>query len=180
MMKLFSAPLLLFFLLGCGTTKQQQTNQNLSEKTTPFEKLIFHTSSCFGTCPVLHLELNADKNFKLYAEGVYFQNTGFPLQPDSSKMGYFTGVVADTLFTSIINEYNKIGMDTLTFNNVECCDASIITIIAYYKGKRKYLRSMFPPPATRDFISRLYDVCEKNKMTKSNKKFKIEEEKDKK
>ena len=33
-----------------------------------FEKVILKTMMCLGTCPVYHLEINSDKQFKLLVE----------------------------------------------------------------------------------------------------------------
>ena len=50
-----------FILISCASKK----NDN------EFEKIIFHTSECFGTCPEYHLEINQKKEVKLYVEKAY-------------------------------------------------------------------------------------------------------------
>ena len=47
-----------FILFSCASKKNDKG----------FEKIILHTSKCFGTCPEYHLELNQKKEIKLYVE----------------------------------------------------------------------------------------------------------------
>lgn len=149
-------------------------------KNIKFEKFIFHTSMCFGTCPVYHLEVNNEKELKLHAEHVFPKTYDFQslLEPDTAKTGYFRGLVNDTTFNKLMSELNTIGLDTLNFNNINCCDGSLITIIVYYNGKRKFLQSMFPPDNAYKLISTLYEICEANSNKKTNEKFVIEGEKE--
>ncbi|MBL7937387.1 MAG: hypothetical protein JNM51_16395 [Bacteroidia bacterium] len=152
-------------LLSCG----QKRND------TSFDKIVFHTSSCFGFCPVYHMEIDKNKNVLLYSQAVYKDNHSFDL--DSNKTGYFTGLAIDTTFEKLSSEVAKIGIDTLNFKDVLCCDGSVTTIIIYYNGKRKFLQSMVPPAKARKLISTLYDICETSKVKRTSEKFIIESEK---
>lgn len=172
MTKIFSILTLIALLVGCRQSSNKQT-----EKICSFEKIIFHTSRCFGTCPTYHLEVDSNKNLKLYAKTVYKDDKDFSFEKDTIKMGYFNGLVSDTTFTLLDKELNTIGLDTLEFDSASCCDGSLITIIVYYEGKRKYLKSMFPPDKANKLIATLYDICEKSKLTKTTNKFDIENEK---
>ena len=142
-----------------------------------FEKIIFHTTGCYGFCPVYHLEIDNKKNAKLFSEMVYKPSSKHSYREDTSKTGYFKGLIADTTFKHLLNEIQKIGIDSLTFDGANCCDAPIRTIIIYYNNKRKYLRSMFPPDKARNLISLLYRICDINDFIKINGKFEIELEK---
>ena len=140
-----------------------------------FEKIIFHNSMCFGTCPIYHLEVDQNKTFKLYAERVYKDPTNFNSQKiDSTKTGYFVGKLDDATYYKLITELNSIGLDTLHFEGPNCCDVSIKTLIIYYNGKRKYLKSMFPPQKATNLISILYEICSSEKRQRTSKQFTIE------
>lgn len=143
-----------------------------------FEKIIFHTTECYGFCSVYHLEIDSNKNAKLFSETVYKSNGKGAYRKDSSKVGYFQGRIADTTFNKLVNEIQTIGIDSLTFDGANCCDAPIKTIIIYYNNKRKYLRSMFPPNKARRLVSLLYEICGVNGFRKINGKFEIEAEKE--
>ncbi len=140
-----------------------------------FEKIIFHTTQCFGTCPSYHLEIDNDKKISLYAETVFSKDRHALFRFDTTKMGYFTGKVADTSFKKLVREFNAVGIGSLNFDGANCCDGSEITIIAYYDGKRKYLKSMFPPAKAGPLIDILYEICGKSKLQRTDKKFYIED-----
>jgi hypothetical protein len=143
------------------------------DKSIKLEKIIFHTSSCFGTCPTYHLQIDSIKQAMLYAEEVFPDNYEF--KRDSSKMGYFTGTIADTTYNKLISLLETCNLSTLEFDGAQCCDGSVITIIVYYNGQRKYLQSMFPPAIADSLISYLYAICARTALQKTKDKFIIEE-----
>ncbi|MEO6521215.1 MAG: DUF6438 domain-containing protein [Mucilaginibacter sp.] len=150
------------YLIGC---KQKSAKA-------PFAKIIYHTSECYGWCPVYHLEVDSNKILKLYSEMAHrnaIDNSG-----DSTKIGYFTGKIADTTFTKLQNAVTTLGIDTVKFRNITCCDGALKTIIIYHDGKRKFLRSMFPPKAANNLISLLQGICEQNNLQRASSKFNIE------
>ncbi len=148
------------------------------EKTMQIEKIIFHTSGCFGTCPTYHLQIEDNKQFKLYAETVYKKDAqNFSRDFDSTRMGYCTGVADDSLFKTVNIELKSIGLDTINFNGMEYTDGPQITLIVYYDGKRKFLQSAFPTNKASRLIASLYKICETSKLKKTNEKFTIESEK---
>ena len=123
-----------------------------------FEKITFQTSYCFGTCPVYHLELSAEKTFKLHAETVFLENSQ-TRELDSSKMGYFTGKIDQKMYNKFITAFQQSDMCNLTFDGVKCCDGSLITMIVNYDGIQKELVSMFPPQCAQALIQVLYEIC---------------------
>lgn len=137
-------------------------------------KIIFHTTECYGFCPVYHLEIDSNKNAKLFSEIAYKSGEKRSHIKDSSKIGYFQGRIADTTFKKLVNEIQTIGIDSLTFDGANCCDAPIKTIIIYYNNKRKYLQSMFPPNKARRLVSLLYEICSVNTFRPIHDKFEIE------
>jgi hypothetical protein len=151
-------------ILGCGHT----------DKKIKLDKIIFHTSRCFGFCPTYHLQVDDKKEVKLYSEQVYKNRS---IETDKTKTGYFVGVLSDTTFNKLTNELSVIGLDTLEFDGSSCCDGSEITIIVYYNGKRKFLKAMFPPDKADKLIGILYDICETSNLTRVTQKFDIENEK---
>lgn len=171
MIKLLSLLILLPFLAGHDARPDKQQAQQVS-----FEKIIFHTTKCNGACAVYHLQVDANKSLKLFAEKVYKTDKGISLAHDSTKTGYFTGMVSDTVFAHLEHELKTIELDNLEFNGISCCDGSLITIIVYYNGKRKILKSMYPPAKANKLIGILYDICGKSILVKKTSKFVIENE----
>ena len=137
-----------------------------------FEKIVFHTTECFGTCSVYHLQVDRSKSFKLHAPIVY-SNKGF--QSDTALQGYFTGQLSDTLYNKLMKALQTSNLQTLRMRSALCCDGSISTIIVYFNGQRKYYKIMFPPTIANNLIATLYQVCQNSNGTKTNEKFKLEE-----
>jgi len=149
---------------------------NRSDDSFKLEKIIFHTSTCLGLCPAYHLQINSDRQFKLFAETVFVEGSKTSEHKnDINKTGYFTGTVSSSNYKKLIRQLQSCNLDTLTFEDVTCCDAPLVTIIVYYNGKRKYLKSMFPPESTNDLINTLNDICENSELYRSQFKFTIEE-----
>lgn len=140
------------------------------------EKIIFHTSRCFGSCPAYHSQISSNQNLLVYSE--YVDKTpdiSTDLNnPDTSKMGYFTGRVSDWQYKELVNELENVGLDDLQFDEIDCCDASIKTIIVYYDGKRKFLKSMRPPREADKLIALLRFIVETTATQRTNKSFEIE------
>lgn len=132
-----------------------------------FEKISFQTSYCFGSCPVYHLELKADKTFKLHAETVFLENSQ-TRELDSSKMGHFTGKLDQKTYDKFITAIQQSDICNLTFDGVRCCDGSLITMIVNYDGIQKELVSMFPPNQAEPLIQILYEICRTTTMNHSN------------
>lgn len=141
------------------------------------DKIIFHTTRCLGLCPAYHSQIDRNKTLLLHSE--YVDNTpGINTDlnnPDTSRIGYFTGQVSDRQYTELVNELENIGLDDLQFDGVDCCDASTKTIIVYYNGKRKFLKSMFPPREADKLISLLRSICESTKTQRTDKIFQVED-----
>jgi hypothetical protein len=141
-----------------------------------FEKIIFHSSTCFGTCGVYHLEVDSDKTIKLFAETVYLKSDSISYELDTTRMGRFIGKLSDSVFLKLINEMERIDVDTIQFDDIQCCDAPIKTIIAYYNGKRNFQKSMLPQEKADQLIDLLYQLCDGKNLIKTKHSFKIEEE----
>lgn len=71
-----------------------------------FEKIIFHTSKCFGTCPEYHLELGKNKEIKLYVEKAYQKR-----KIDTVKIGYDRGNLDDETYIEFMKLLEKIDLE---------------------------------------------------------------------
>lgn len=132
-------------------------------RTQIFEKITFNTSYCFGSCPVYHLELKADKSFKLHAETVFLEKSK-TRELDSSKMGNFIGKLDQKTYDKFLVAFQQSDMCNLTFDGVKCCDGSLISMTVSYDGIQKELVSMFPPQQASTLINVLYEICKNSTM----------------
>jgi len=142
------------------------------DKSITFEKIIYHTTRCFGSCPIIGMGIDSNRN--VYLEGEFYED-GMGFWIDSIKSGQFVGKLNDTLYNELIDILQTSNLKTLTFPEIYCCDAPVTTLIIYYNGQRKYLKSMFPPTLADKLIEFLYFVHEKADLTRTNEKRKIEE-----
>src|ERR1017187_574579 len=126
----------------------------LLKKTINLEKIIFHSSICFGTCPVLHIEI--DSNRQIFYNGQV--SKGFNPEIDPSLSGTFKGTLNFSSYNNLIDLLHTSNLEELEFNNETCCDGPIVTIIVYFNGQRKYLKYMFPPLIAHDLIQYFYNV----------------------
>lgn len=137
-----------------------------------FEKIIYHTTSCFGSCPTIDLEIRNDKSVYLKGE-FYKENPTYEI--DSIKSGQFIGKLNDTLFTELIDILQTSNLRKMSFPERNGADAPVTTLIIYYNGQRKYLKSMFPPTIAEKLIEFLYLISERANLTRTNEKRTIEE-----
>lgn len=141
------------------------------DKTIVFEKIIYHTTSCFGSCPTIDLEIKNDKS--IYFKGQFYKDNSMFIT-DSIKSGLFAGKLNDTLYEELIDILQTCNLKTLSFPERHGADAPVTTLIIYYNGQRKYLKSMFPPTIADKLIEFLYRVNTKAELTKTNEKRTLE------
>ncbi len=155
--------LLLFLILNFYGCNQNKTDIS-------FEKITLYTSMCLGTCPIYHLEIDNDKQIKLFVEEFYIEES---FEKDLSRIGYFTGKLSEKEFLSLMKLLESIDFNESKTIENHCCDGSLKTISIYYNGKIKVIETMFPSEKTRAIVSFLIDVCEKDQLIKTNEKFVI-------
>ena len=147
---------------------KQEYNQ---DKSIIFEKIIYHTTSCFGSCPTIDLEI--DKTKSVYLDGQFFKE--YPdYEIDSIKSGQFKGKLTDSLFKELILILQTSNLKTLKFPKIFGNDAPVTTLIIYYNGQRKYLKSMFPPTIANKLIEFLYLINQNTILTRTDKKKTLE------
>jgi len=142
------------------------------DKSITFEKIIYHTTSCFGSCPTIDLEIDSNRN--VYLKGQFYKGNSM-FEIDSVSSGQFIGRLNETLFTELIDIIQTCNMKTLVFPEIHGADGPVTTLIIYYNGQRKYLKSMFPPTIADKLIEFLYLVNTKVDLTRTDEKRTIEE-----
>ncbi|GEM_PF-3459926 len=118
-----------------------------------FEKIIFHSSRCFGTCPRIDLEIDSNQN--VYVSREFFKTKG---ETEIEYSGQFRGSLEHNDYKKLITLLGAANLHNLNFPNVTCCDAPIITIIVYFNGQRKYFKSMTPPNDAQELVTFLKTI----------------------
>lgn len=119
-----------------------------------FEKLIFHTSACYGWCPKVDIEIDNKRNIYLYGE-FYKEYT----HSEFDSTGQYIGVLKKNLYHKLIRLIRASNIEQLPKEDTKYVDAPISTLIMYYNSQRIYLKYAFPPIIARElflFLSNLY------------------------
>ena len=116
-------------------------------------KLVYHVSRCNGTCPSIDLEI--DSNKAVYVNREFYKTKS---DIDSANSGRFKGTLTQEQDIQLMETLKKSNLDSLGFAPVGITDVSETTIIIYYNGKRKYLKSARPPAAANDLITLLKSI----------------------
>ena len=140
-----------------------------------FEKIIFHASTCYGSCPKISLEILSNLDIKISSE--FFKN-GNEFEKDENRSGNFYGKLDSQTFEKL---KKLIIQSKLTSYNINpsklllCCDGAVKTIIFYNNGKRNYTKAMFEPRLLSELIAFLYEIDTKVNLNKTKETFKFEE-----
>jgi hypothetical protein len=116
-------------------------------------KLVYHLSRCNGTCPSMDLEIDSNKT--VYVNREYYKTKS---DIDSSSSGRFKGTLTQEQDIKLMEILKKSNLDSLEFAPVGITDVPETTIIVYYNGKRKYLKSARPPLVANDLITLLKSI----------------------
>jgi hypothetical protein len=118
----------------------------LFDKTISFEKLIYHATRAWSG-PTISLEIDSNKSLYMH----YTNNTG---GADSGMAsGNYSAVLDDASYKELIYNLQHCNLRTMRFGNIEGADSPVVTLIVYFNGKRKYLKSMFPPRISNDLLA---------------------------
>jgi Domain of unknown function (DUF6438) len=160
----------LVILLVVVTACSSQKKSNSPEAGLKFEKLVFHSSRCNGTCPKIDFQIDSSRNILLTRE--FFLNKS---EKDTVRSGTFKGVLSSQQLNELLEVLESSKYNNLVFPDITCCDGVITTIIIYANGKRKYLKSMKPPATAAKLIEFLYKTGTEVQLARSGDAVKLEE-----
>ncbi|SDI35468.1 hypothetical protein SAMN05421846_106239 [Chryseobacterium taeanense] len=129
-----------------------------------FEKLIYRTTSCYGNCSIINLELDKNKNIYIHRE----------IFNDKINSGNFKGTLSEEEYARFINILQTSNLRKWYFPEKDGSDSPITTLIIYHNGKRKYFKSMFPPAISNQLIKLLYEIGEKAQLIRTDKEKQME------
>ena len=135
-----------------------------------FQKIVYHSSFCFGTCPRIDMNIDASRN--IYVERQFFSGRG---REDTAGSGRFSGVLDKATFNELMRMLLKSNYAEQQWPDVTCCDGVITTIIIFDKNKRTYLKSMTPPDEARELIALLRKIALDTPLPKAENKMELEQ-----
>ncbi len=116
-------------------------------------KIVYHLSRCNGTCPSMDLEIDGNKS--IYVSREFYKTKS---EVDAANSGRFKGVLSQDQYNRLIAVLKKSNPDSLGFTPVGIADVPETTIIIYYNGKRKYLKSERPSANANELITLLKSI----------------------
>ena len=141
-----------------------------------FEKIIFHTSKCFGTCPEYHLELNQKKEIKLYIEKAYQKRI-----LDTLKIGYYKGKLNKETYSELLSLIEKIDIEKSSSiepvresKTTILKEGSQLSLILYSNKLRKPIIYIYPVGLREKLMNYVYKIVNDNNLNKTKEKLDIE------
>lgn len=139
------------------------------DTTIDFEKIIYHTTECFGPCPTIDLEIDNNRNIYINYE------TSNTLDYDPFESGQYIGILDDPMYQELVLLIKTCNLKTLRFDTtIIGADAPYRTFIIYFNGQRKYLSSMLPPTIMDRLIDYLDNIHIRTRLSKTKEKRKLE------
>ena len=152
----------LLLLLSCSNSKKT------SNTASTFEKIVYHSSRCFGSCPQIDLQVSSNREILVHRELFTGKN------PAPTGSGNFKGTLSQADYDELMKVLTESDYKNLKFPAVYCCDGVIVTIIVYDKGERTYLKSMTPPPAADKLIALLARIGKEANLAAVDEKIELE------
>lgn len=153
-------PVVMVILFSC---KSQPAGNAKSSDELELSKLVYHVSRCNGTCPSMDLEIDSNKT--VYVNREYYKTKS---EIDSANSGRFKGLLTPEQDNKLMEVLKKSNLDSLKFASVGIADVPETTIIVYYNGKRKYLKSERPPVVANDLITLLKSIGNDKALERTN------------
>lgn len=157
--------LFILFCLANSSYCKAQSNDKIN-----LSKIIFHLSRCNGACPRIDLEIDSSKN--LYVDREYFKTKS---ETDWRYSGRFKGILTEDEYNNLVKLLQNCELKTLKFPDSDLMDGVVVTIIVYYNGQRKYLKSPEPPGIASDLIAFLTSLGDNKTLGRMSEEIIIEE-----
>jgi hypothetical protein len=152
------------------------TNCSSKKINSKFEKITFHTSKCFGTCPEYHLELKQNRKIKLYIEKAYKDH-----KLDTEKIGFYRGKLNKETYNEFLSILKKIDLEKsgiesppIEANTIILREGSQLTLILYFDNERKPIKYIYPAGLWQELMSFLYKIADDKNLLKVNEEIEIE------
>lgn len=162
----FFASMLLMAVFSCASQK----NGKVGADKIKFEKIVYHSSRCFGFCPQIDMEIDNNRNIVLHRD--FFKRKG---ETDSANTGNFKGTLSKEKYDELLHALDTADYNNWDFPDITCCDGVVTTLIIYSNGKRKYLKSMTPPENAAAFINFLKKLGTETTLPKTDDDISLED-----
>lgn len=141
---------------------KQEINVDSSIK---FEKIIYHTTGCYGSCPVIDIEINNQK--QIYLNGTFYKDFTM-FEVDTTLSGKYIGELSDLLYNELNDYLKTCSLKKLNFSENKSLEDPITTLILYYNGQRSYFKLGYTPAIIEKLIDFLFTLDQRASLKKTN------------
>ncbi|MBC9911143.1 DUF6438 domain-containing protein [Chitinophaga varians] len=120
-----------------------------------FDSLFFRSTTCFGTCPSIRLQIDNNRQLK-------FRGREYAVQ-----QGDFTGTLPDSVYQEVLRGLSIAALDQLKTWEQRVADAPRYILIVWYNQKCRYIDNYYLPLGTRALITCLLNVPRNTPLQKS-------------
>ncbi len=128
-----------------------------------FEKIIYSSGRCNGTCPKLYLQI--DSNGKIRAKREFYITKS---KIDSSKSGKFGGALSKTEMAELKKILKEINYTRIIMPELNHVDLSMTTLIIYDNKKRHWFRFLEPLQEIKALTEMLLQIAKEKPLEKTN------------
>ncbi|MBW4891374.1 hypothetical protein KXQ82_16720 [Mucilaginibacter sp. HMF5004] len=145
--------------------------------TIKFEKILFHSTTCYGPCIPMSIRIDNDKTMKYIRERDPRQHN-IPNMSENEKLnaleGSFTGMLSPKLYNSLISILKMSELDKLRANTDRNIDLPTYTLEIWYNHKVWAINSMTMPLAIGPLFNYLMDLPQKIKLERAATDFDVQ------
>jgi Domain of unknown function (DUF6438) len=144
---LLTFSLLLTLLFSCKQKPKKESS---------LKKICFAVGGCYGTCPLLSIELDSTLTYKFYGG------------QHSKKIGWYKGNVTQGFWDTLNINLERINYKKLDTTFEQTVDDASFEIILYYDNKRKHINAqeMSMPDSVRYVFTNLAETYKNLNLTK--------------
>jgi len=134
-----------------------QDQQGIYTDTINFQKILFSSTTCYGTCPAMSFQIDNTKLMK-------FSGDTFAV-----KRGHYTAVLPDQLYNELLNILAISELDKLENIGSFNVDVATYMLEVHYNNKVKLIKSSFFPYVTNKLLNFLVEAPKRVELKEAEK-----------
>jgi len=139
----------------------------LKDTTIFFQKIVFHTTGCYGACPIIDLEINKER--EIYLNGTFFKDFSM-FDIDSTLSGQFKGVIDESLASRLTFLLQTCSLKNLKVNENLEPEMAVTSLIIYFNDEKRAFKFNTTPAILTELIDFLTLINQEVNLTRTNKR----------
>lgn len=139
----------------------------LRDTTIVFQKIVFHTTGCYGACPIIDLEINKEK--EIYLNGTFFRDFSM-FDIDSTLSGQFKGIIDESLANRLTFLLQTCNLKTLKVNQNLEPEMAVISMIIYFNDEKRAFKFNTTPAILAELVDFLTQINQETRLVRTNKR----------